>query len=66
LVRKVKRLGDRRSISVSFRPERGKGSHGTLHFGERRATIPDLKKELKSGTLGAILRQLGLSHSELV
>ena len=64
-VRKVKRLGTRRGISVRLASKREKGSHVTLHYGGARTVIQDLKKELPTGTLHAMLTQLGLSATEL-
>jgi mRNA interferase HicA len=64
-VRKVKALAKKRGTNCDFKAERGKGSHGTLYFGEDRAIIPNLKHELKSGTLHAILKQLGLNVNDL-
>jgi mRNA interferase HicA len=65
LLRKLRRLGRNRSIRVTVVRERGKGSHVTVYFGDRRAVVPDLKKELKSGTTRAILGQLGVDPGEL-
>ncbi|MGH9361307.1 MAG: type II toxin-antitoxin system HicA family toxin [Thermoanaerobaculia bacterium] len=64
-VRRVRKLGRARSVSVEFQAERGKGSHGTLYFGERHTVVRDLKDELKTGTLHAMLRQLGLRLEDL-
>lgn len=64
-VRRVRRVGRRRGISVEFRPERGKGSHGTLYFGSRLTVLRNPKDELKTGTLHAMLRQLGLTLEDL-
>jgi mRNA interferase HicA len=52
-------------MSVELRPERGKGSHGTLYFGSRFTVIRNLKDELKTGTLHAMLKQLGLTLEDL-
>ena len=64
-VRKVQQAAKKRGISAQFVPERGKGSHGTLYFGGRRTTVPNLKKELKTGTCHAMLKQLGLTSNDL-
>jgi len=45
--------------------ERGKGSHATVYVGERFTVIKDRRKEIGPGLLHAILRQLGLSESDL-
>lgn len=60
-LRKVKRNGELRGVTVRFEAKRGKGSHGTLYFGRSRTVLQDLKKELPLGTLHAMLRQLGLT-----
>lgn len=65
LLRKLKTLGRQRRVKVEFVPARGKGSHGTCFFGERFAVIPDLKAELKTGTLHDILDQLGLQGKDI-
>lgn len=64
-VRRVRKVGRRRGVEVQFEPERGKGSHGTLYFGDRFTVVRDLKDELKTGTLHAMLKQLGLSLGDL-
>jgi mRNA interferase HicA len=63
-LRKVKRIGQSRGITVRFEAKRGKGSHGTLYFGTSRTVVQDLKKELPLGTLHAMLRQLGLTMKD--
>lgn len=64
-VRRVRRVGRRRGVAVEFNPERGKGSHGTLYFGSRFTVLRNLKDELKTGTLHAMLKQLGLTLEDL-
>ena len=64
-VRKVRRLGTRRGVSVRLASKRGKGSHITLYYGDARTVIQDLKKELPTGTVHAMLTQLGLSATDL-
>jgi mRNA interferase HicA len=59
-IRKVKDIADDAGTKCTYRPERGKGSHGTLYFGEKRTIVRDPKKELKTGTLQAMLKQLGI------
>lgn len=65
LVRRLRKLGRQQGVTVEFVPQRGKGSHGTLYFGERFAIVRDLKDELKTGTLHAVLKQLGLTLQDL-
>jgi mRNA interferase HicA len=65
LVRRLRKLGRDQGIAVEFVPQRGKGSHGTLYFGNRMTVVRDLKDELKTGTLHAMLKQLGLTLQDL-
>jgi mRNA interferase HicA len=55
----------RRGVEVRFARRRGKGSHGTLYFGERKTIVKDRKKELSRALLGDMLRQLGLEPRDL-
>ena len=64
-VRRVRRVGRRRGIPVELRPERGKGSHSMLYFGPRFTVLRNPKDELKTGTLHAMLKQLGLTLEDL-
>lgn len=52
-------------LPVEWRPDLGKGSHGLLILGARRTVVRNLRDELKTGTLRAMLKQLGLSRGEL-
>lgn len=52
-LRRINRLG------------RQRGSHGTLHYGSRKTTPKDLRKEISTGLLHAMLGQLGLSRRDL-
>jgi mRNA interferase HicA len=61
----VRALARQRGVSCRFDASRGKGSHGTLYYGNRRTIVPDLRRELKTGTLHGMLCQLGLSLDEL-
>ena len=62
---RVNRLGRSRGIAVRFDPCRGKGSHGTLHYGNRKTTVKDRQKEIGMGLLREMLGQLGLSRRDL-
>jgi mRNA interferase HicA len=44
---------------------RGKGSHVTLYFGDRLTIVRNPKDELKTGTLKAMLSQLGITQNDL-
>lgn len=63
-LRGVERVAREREVSVRFFARRGKGRHGTLYYGEK-CTVRNLKDELKSGTLHAMLKQLGLTLSDI-
>jgi mRNA interferase HicA len=63
--RRVKGLGRKRGIAVSFDRGHGKGSHGRLYYGERFTTLKDRKKEIGPGLLAAMLTQLGLTRADL-
>ena len=59
-IRKIKKLGRKNNVVVKLAMRRGRGSHGSLFYGERFTIIRDAKDELKTGTLHAMLDQLGL------
>jgi len=63
-IRNVKKLGKRNGVHVRFDPERGKGSHGQLHYGDRRTTVKNRRKEIRPGLLAEMLRQLGISREQ--
>jgi len=65
LIKKVETLGKERRIAVRVDKKRGKGSHQTLYFGERKTIIRNPKDELKTGTYHAMLKQLGISEKDL-
>jgi mRNA interferase HicA len=63
---RVKRIGRDREIEVVWDLARGKGSHGTLFFGhDHRTIVRNTRDELKTGTLHAMLAQLGLTLDDL-
>ena len=63
--RRIRKIGRKRGVSVSFDPGRGKGSHGRLYYGTRFTTLKDRRKELGPGLLKAMLDQLGLTIRDL-
>ena len=65
LIKKVEALGKEKGIAVRIDKKRGKGSHQTLYFGERKTIIRNPKDELKTGTYHAMLKQLGISEKDL-
>jgi predicted RNA binding protein YcfA (HicA-like mRNA interferase family) len=65
LEKRLKKLGRRRGVNVSFDRAYGKGSHGRLYYGDRFTTFKDRKKEIGPGLLTAMLSQLGLTRDDL-
>lgn len=63
--RKLKKIGDRNGVDVELVHERGKGSHGTVYFGDRFTVLKDRKKEIGKGLLNAMCKQLGIDPHEL-
>ena len=63
--RLIERLGRERGVAVLFDQRHGKGSHGTLRYGDRKTTLKDRRKEIGPGLLIAMLKQLGLKKSDL-
>jgi predicted RNA binding protein YcfA (HicA-like mRNA interferase family) len=63
--RKVRKLGRRRGVLISFDRDHGKGSHGRLYYGDRFTTLKDRKQEIGPGLLKAMLDQLGLTKKDL-
>lgn len=64
-VKRIKRLGKERNIAVRFKPRKGKGSHGRLHYGDRFTTVKDRRKEIGPSLLAAMIRQLGISQEDI-
>ena len=58
LLRRLRRLGAR------VQPQRGKGGHVRVVLGARRI-VPTGSKEIRTGTLHSILRDLGLRLDDL-
>jgi len=65
LIRRVRKLGQQKGVTVQFTARRGKGSHGTLFYGSRFTIVRNPKDELKKGTLHGMLDQLGLNLDDL-
>lgn len=64
-IARVKRLTRRNRIAVQFDRTRGKGSHGTLYYGDRFTVVKDRRKPLKTGTLRGMCKQFGIDPSKL-
>ena len=59
------KLGRKRGVRVIVDERRGKGSHVTLWFGDRFTVVRNPKDELKTGTLHEMLKQIGITLSDL-
>ena len=64
-IAKVRKLARKNGVAVSFDRTRGKGSHGTLYYGDRRTVVKDRRKPLKAGTLLGMCKQLGIDLNDL-
>jgi hypothetical protein len=64
-LRKLQVLARRDGVPLRFVPARGKGSHGTVYFGVGSTTLKDRNKELGTGLLRAMCRDLGISPRDL-
>ena len=63
-MRTVRKIGRARGVRVYVDPERGKGSHATLCYGDRFTVVKDRRKELGPGLQAAMIRQLGLEPAD--
>lgn len=64
-IRRIRKFGRKNDIPVKFVTRRGKGSHGTLFYGGNFTIVRNPKDELKTGTMHAMLDQLGLTLDDL-
>ena len=64
-IRRVQKYAKARGFHCEWHSEMGKGSHGVLILGDRRTVVRNPKDELKTGTKHAMLKQLGLSRTEI-
>lgn len=61
---KVSEIGRNRGVAVRIDQKRGKGSHSTLYYGERKTVLKDQRKEISPGLLSRMIRQLGLERGD--
>jgi mRNA interferase HicA len=64
-LRKVKKLAGRSGRNVRFLSARGKGSDGRLYLGSAFTTVKDPKKEIGSGLLHRMCKDLGIDPRDL-
>lgn len=65
LIKKLRELAKQRDVEIEVLKNRGKGSHRVIIFNGKLATVPNLKKELRPGTLGQILKDIEVTKDEL-
>lgn len=64
-LKRIQKLAKQNAVVCSWHPDKGKGSHGVLKYGDKRTTVRNLKDELKTGTYHGMLKQLGLKHEDI-
>lgn len=64
-IRKAQGLAKARGLDSRVDEKRGKGSHVTLYLGSRMTIVRNPKDELKTGTLHAMCKQLGIRKDDL-
>ncbi|MCH7888909.1 MAG: type II toxin-antitoxin system HicA family toxin [Proteobacteria bacterium] len=64
-IRKIRKLGRKRGVPVRFTERRGKGSHGTLFYGERSTIVKHRRAEIGPGLLATMLKDLRLGRDDL-
>ena len=65
LLRKIKKLAKEKGETFEIFKAHGKGSHGTLKYGENKTTIKDPKKEIGPGLLKKMLDQLNIDKDDI-
>jgi mRNA interferase HicA len=63
-LRRLSRLARTRGVPIRIDQRKGKGSHATLYYGNRKTILKDPKQEIGPGLLRAMLTQLGLPRSD--
>ena len=64
-IRRVQALARARGFACRLDEKRGKGSHVTLYCAGRLTIVRNPKDELKTGTLHAMCKQLGIRREDL-
>ena len=65
LLKRLRKIARERGLRLDLVRERGKGSHATLHLGDKFTIIKDCKKEIGPGLLRKMLNDLGLDKSDI-
>jgi len=61
-IKKVKKLGKKNDVAVRFDQKHGKGSHGTLYYGDKKTTVK--RSEIGPSLLSAMLKQLDIDKDQ--
>ncbi len=64
LLRKLARYA--KQVGAEYSSEPGKGSHLKVRLGNQKTIIPEHNKELGSGLLNQILKNLGIKEKDLL
>jgi len=64
-IKRIRKLAKGHGLSCRIDKKRGKGSHVTLYYGDKRTIVRNPKDELKTGTLCAMIKQLGLTQKQI-
>jgi len=59
-IKRVRKFGKENNKKVRFVKSRGKGSHGTLYYGDKYTFVKDRKKEIGPGLLNRMQRDLNI------
>ena len=65
-IKRVRKIAKTGGISCTIDEARGKGSHITLYLGDKLTIVRNPKDELKTGTLHAMLKQLGITLDDIM
>ena len=64
-INRVQRYAKVNHLDCRVDEKRGKGSHVTLYLDDKLTIVRNPKEELKTGTINAMLKQLGLTLGDL-
>ena len=64
-LKRLRRLGKANGVKVQYDGKPGKGSHGRVYYGAAFTTIKNPTKEIGSGLLSKMLKDLQLTKDDL-
>jgi len=65
-IKRVRKSAKTKGVACVIDEARGKGSHITLYYGDSLTIVRNPKDELKTGTLHAMLKQLGITLNDIM